>query len=457
VTPSGVGAVAGSSAARLRVDTVADRLRAAHPEALVVSVSLKDRAAILPAGKHPSHVLWFDPALDTFVTSTAFEQAFPAWAARFGDARAVSAARSIPWELGDREWVAAHAAGPDDQPGEGDLDGLGTTFPHVARTAASFRALPAADGAVVDLALAALDAEYDPGRPTLLLLSLSASDVIGHVFGPDSWEAWDHLRKLDKRLAALLDTVDRRFGNVPVLLAGDHGNLSMPEIAPVRAGVSCPTPERPSPPPDPFGRPCTPGVRVEANVLERELAAAAAHALGEGRWVAGIADPYLFLTAEARALGTGRRARLDQAVRATFAKHPDGVEQLLDTRMLAEQCPRVLAEAKGVPERARAGEDVLTLVCRSWAPVAAAGDYYVVPRLGSSFDGEIVRGKGASHGSPAVYDRTVSMLVRAPGLVDANAVIDEPVDFSAFSALVAAFVGLDAREPRDILRAHVAK
>ena len=232
VTPSGIGKTASSSASRLRADTVADRLRAAHPEAFVVSVSLKDRAAILPAGKHPSHVIWFDPSLDTFVTSTAFEQVFPRWAAPHGDAQAVARARSIPWELGDRAWVAAHAAGPDDQPGEGDLDGLGTTFPHVARTAASFRALPAGDSAILGIALAALEAEYDPAKPTLLLLSLSASDVIGHVFGPDSWEAWDYLRKLDTKLAALLDTLDRSFGPVPVLLSADHGNLSMPELPP---------------------------------------------------------------------------------------------------------------------------------------------------------------------------------------------------------------------------------
>ena len=165
----------------------------------------------------------------------------------------------------------------------------------------------------------------------------------------------------------------------------------------------------------------------------------------------------MFLTPAARALAADRRARLDLAVRAVFDKHRDGVEQLIDTRMLAERCPGVVANAKGVPARARVGEDVMTLVCRAWAPVTGAGDYYIVPRLGSFFDGEIVSRKGASHGSPHLYDRTVSMLVRAPGLIDAGIIIDDPVDFSAFAALEAAFVGLDARAPRDILGAHVAR
>ena len=139
----GPRSVPGSSAARLHVDTVADRLRAANPKALVVSVSVKDRGAILPAGKHPTHVLWFDSSLDSFVTSTAFASAFPPWAQGIGDAKSVALARTKPWELADPAWVKAHAAGPDNQAGEGDLEGLGITFPHVARTPAGFRALPA--------------------------------------------------------------------------------------------------------------------------------------------------------------------------------------------------------------------------------------------------------------------------------------------------------------------------
>jgi len=442
----GLRSVPGSSPARLRVDTVADRLRVASPKALVVSVSVKDRGAILPAGRHPTHVLWFDSSLDSFVTSTAFANAFPSWAQGIGDTKSIVLARSKPWELTDAAWVEAHAAGPDNQPGEGDLEGLGVTFPHVAKTAAAFRALPAGDEAIVKLGLAAIAAEYDPSRPTLLLLSMSASDVIGHVFGPDSWEAWDHLRKLDATLATLLEALDARIGApVTVLLSADHGNISMPEISPERAGVKCSG--------DPFERPCTTGSRLGPNALRDELIAATRTVLGKGHWVAGLADPYVFLTPEARALPADRRALLDKTIRAALAKHA-GIADVLDTRTLATRCPEVLVHARGVPDRARLGEDVLTLVCRSWS--ADAGDYYVLSRLGSFFDGELVIGKGTSHGTPYPYDRTVSMLVRAPGLIEGGAVLEDPFDFSVFAALEAAFVGLDARAPRDILEAHRA-
>jgi hypothetical protein len=286
---------------------------------------------------------------------------------------------------------------------------------------------------------------------------MSASDVIGHVFGPDSWEAWDQLRKLDARLEALIEALDRRVGGpVPVLLAGDHGNLSMPEISPARAGVSCPSSGQTNAPRDPYGRPCSVGVRLEPRALERELADAARAALGDGPWIAGLADPYLFLTPEGRALSGKRRAALDDAIRRTLGRHAEGLADVIDAETLAKRCPDVLAHAKKAPARAQAGEDVMTLVCRAWSPVAGAGDYYLVPRIGSSFDGEIVSGKGASHGSPQLYDRTVSLLVRAPGAIEAGAVVEDAVDFSVFAALEPSLVGLDSRAPRDVLEAHVA-
>ena len=453
VGPDGPRAGVGWSAARLRVDNVADRLRAARPDALIVSVSVKDRGAILPGGKHPTHALWFDAALDSYVTSTAFAQTYPKWAVGIGDTKAVVAARSKPWVLTDAAWVKAHAATPDAQAGEGDLDGLGVTFPHVAKTAAAFRVLPASDEMTIKLGLAAIEAEYDPSRPTLLLLSMSSSDLLGHIFGPDSWEAWDHLLKLDASLAGLFEALDRRAGApVSVLLSADHGNISMPELAASRPG--CARPLRLPSALTTYGWPCAPGERLGPNALRDELIAAAKLALGPGRWIAGFADPYVYLTPEARALPEDRLAVLDKAVRVTLAKHK-GIAEVFDTGMLALTCPSLLAAASPVPARARSNVDgLLTLVCRAWPP--GTGDYYVVPAPGSFFDSDLVVAKGASHGTPYLYDRTVSMLVRAPGAIDAGAVIDDPVDFSVFAALEAAFVGLDKRAPREILDAHRA-
>ncbi|MBX3211582.1 MAG: alkaline phosphatase family protein [Labilithrix sp.] len=450
VVPDGVLASPGSSAARLRVETVADRLRRAHPDALVVSVSLKDRGAIMPAGKQPSVAIWFESALGTFATSTAFASSFPQWAEPLAGPRAIERARAAPWTPSDPAWLARHAGEGDAGPGEGDLDGLGTVFPHVARTNAAFRAMPATDALLFELALAAASAEHDPKKPTLLLLSLSASDVIGHVFGPDSWEAWDHLYKLDAALGRFLAALERRVGDVSVVLSADHGNSSMPEVVRARRPPAC---DGPAPPVDPYERPaCTSGVRITPHELQRELKAEADKALGtRAPWILGVAAPYVFLTEEGRALPEPKRATLDAAIRRVFARRKGAVAEIHDVRTLARTCPETLARARGVPDRARPGEDILTLVCRSWSPGSGAGDFYMVPRSGSYFDGELVAGKGASHGGPYLHDRTVPLLVRAPGAVDAGAVIADPVDFTAYSRILGALLGLDAEPPRVVL------
>jgi hypothetical protein len=426
VTSAGISDSPGSSAARLLVPTVADRLRAARPDATILSVSLKDRGALLPAGKAPTHALWFDARVGAFVTSTAIEKTLPAWASAIGDVRAVARARGEVWEPTDRRWLSSFA-GPDDAPGEGDLDGLGTTFPHVAKTNAAFRAMPASDAMILDLALAGVKAEYRPDKPLFVLLSMSASDVIGHTFGPRSWEAWDQLRKLDAALGRFVDALEAHVGSpVQVVVSGDHGNIPMPW------GQRAP--------------------RLEPTALGRELRDEAARALGSGDWVTGVSDGYVFLSDAARGLGEPKRAALDAAVRRVLVeRHRAETAEVFDGRELAKRCPDVLGRASGVPERAEGGEDLLTLVCRSWRP-DAAGDYYVVPRPGSFFDGEIVPGKGGGHGTPYLYDRTVPLFVRgAPGAMEPGRDIEDPVDFTAFSGLEAAFLGLERRTPEEVL------
>src|SRR5262249_33494910 len=160
----------GSSAAMLAAPTLADALRAAHPDAVIVSLSLKDRGAIMAGGAHPTASIRYDKGAGRFVTSTAFAKALPSSAP----------ASPLPHEAGtvvDAAWVTAHAATPDPQAGEGGLGGMGIVFPHamtgIEAPANAFRASPFADEALLTMALAALDAEKAGEHPALLALSLS--------------------------------------------------------------------------------------------------------------------------------------------------------------------------------------------------------------------------------------------------------------------------------------------
>jgi hypothetical protein len=433
----------GSSARILTSDTVADRYRAAHSGAVIVSLSLKDRGAIFGGGRHPTAVLWYDRSLDRFVTSTAFPP-FPAWAEPLDVPTAV---RAEPWALLDEPWVRRHAATPDGQAGEGLLDGRSITFPHdIAHAGAppkAFSGSPAADAAILQLALVALDAERAAGGTRLLALSLSANDYVGHAFGPDSWEAWDELRRLDAGLARFFAALDERFGpnGWSAVLAADHGVTTMPEAALVPAARPwCKLADAAA---DRWQRPCSPVGRLFASALEEELAGVAESVLHKKGLVAGIIDPYVYLTRDARALGPPDRARLVAALVAALEKHPE-VARVVDTAKLPGSCP---PESDG-------GLDAL--VCRSFVP-GRAGDLYVVVRPGSFFDPDWIEGRGTSHGSPYLFDRSVPLIVRAPGRAAAGRTIDEPIGYRAFARALSSLLAVEAPDAETASAVDVTK
>lgn len=433
VTPTETADATSSSIARLRVDTVADALRERHPDAVIVSVSLKDRGAIFGGGRHPDATLWYDPRRGSFVTSTAFATRFPAWAAEVGSAQAILAARPEAWTLLDPAWVREHAATPDAQPGEGDLDGWGTTFPHAfansTRQGGALRASPFGDEAVLRVARAAVANTRRPGQPMLLAISLSSNDYIGHVFGPDSWEAWDQLRRLDASLGRFFTELDGLVGasGWSLVLSGDHGMTPLPELA-GRDGAQ--TWCRPGAA-NPWERGCTPPSRLDPDAMGPELQASAVTALGPGAWVSGVVDPFVYLTAEARALPAPRRQLLLDTLSRQLRTHPE-VERVVDAQTVPDACP--------------AGEAVEALICRS-IPRDSGAALFVQVRAGAFFDAGYTLGAGASHGSPYLYDRAVPLLVRAPGRVDAGVTLDEPVPFTRFRETVETLLGISGATP----------
>jgi hypothetical protein len=426
VTAEGPTDAVGSSIARLRVPTLADQLREAHPDAVIVSVSLKDRGAIFGGGRRPDATLWYDPGRDTFVTSTAFGQALPAWAREHGTPEALRALRATPWVPLDEDFVRAHARTPDAQPGEGDLDGWGTTFPHdfarARRPGGALRASPRGDQAVLTLAGDAVEHARVRGRPMLLAVSLSSNDYIGHVFGPDSWEAWDQLRQLDGALGTFFRRLDALVGEGgwSLVLSADHGIVGMPEVWDV-ASAWCVDGGR-----DAWERPCGVGGRLDPDAVGRALQSAAEAALGPGAWVLGVADPYVYLTPEAEALAPERRARMLEALRARARAYTE-VERVVD--------------AANVPERCAEDETVEALLCRS-IPAQSGAVLYLQARAGVFFDAGYTLGQGTSHGSPYLFDRAVPLLVRDPGREPAGRVVEEPQPFTRYRAFAERFLGL---------------
>jgi arylsulfatase A-like enzyme len=419
----------GSSLAVLRVETLADAFVASVRDAQVLSFSLKDRGALLAAGRRPVAALWLDPESQSFVTSTAFPSP-PPWLIPLADRGAVERARDGGWSLpdADRAWVIAHARTADDQPGEGDYAGLGAVFPHPIGSAKAVRATPVGDRLVFALAAAAVRVAAENGRPTLLALSLSSNDYVLHVFGPHSWEAWAELLELDRQLGGFLAAADRAVGpdNYAVMLTSDHGGTAIPELTGA-ADPWCPAPasER-----DRWERGCDPRRRLMPQEVAAQIEVAIARTLGEGSWVAGVAAPFVTLTPRGRGLGVADRARLVAAVRGASARL--GIDEVVDVRAAAGPCPNEATSRAA-------------LICRTILPDGPADLYFVV-HPGVFFDPDVAPGAGMNHGSPYLYDRSVPLLIRAPGRVAAGRVREAPVSFAVFARTAASLLGM--RAPR---------
>ncbi|HYP88282.1 MAG TPA: alkaline phosphatase family protein, partial [Polyangiaceae bacterium] len=414
---------ASSSAASLGADTLADALRAQRPDAQIVALSLKDRASIPGGGRKPDAAVWFDPAREHFVTSTAFAEQMPA----FVTACNAELERELrgSWQPLDARWLEQNAPTADAQAGEGDF-GLGIRFPyHLSRAdhrGVVFRGEPAADRAVLGLARAALaeltnDSQHD--HPLLIVLSFSAFDYVGHVHGPDSWESWELLRELDGELKVFFAELDARFGErLGILLSADHGTTPLPETAgdpKARPWCGAATDDR-------YQRPCDKGERLLRDEIELRLRQVARRVLGAGNFVRDVVEPFAYWAPAVAALPSQRREALEKAAITDLEKHP-GISRVLVSRRFGATCPP------------SSDESIEALVCRSLSD--GAGDLYIVPKPGSFFDPSLVRAHGINHGSPYLYDRTVPLLLRTPRLASTGIRLDErlrPADFTATAA-----------------------
>jgi predicted AlkP superfamily pyrophosphatase or phosphodiesterase len=225
----------GASPRRFTGTTLADWLRAANAQTRVLSVSMKDRAAILPIGRSRSDVYWYSPD-GRFLTSTYYRDSLPEWVNRFNDT-------GMSQRYGGKQWtlLLPESAYPEPDSVPAESDGEGFTFPHPLpadgfEAASLVRATPFIDDLVVSFALegvTALKLGTGPGTD-LLAVSLSATDVIGHRFGPDSREIHDQVLRVDRAVGTLIDSLFKLRDSTTITIAftADHGAGSIPEIAP---------------------------------------------------------------------------------------------------------------------------------------------------------------------------------------------------------------------------------
>ena len=219
--------------------TVGDVLKQKSPESRVVAVAFKDRSAILMAGHRGDAAYWYETSGGNFITSTYYMNKAPVWLEEWNSQRLADRYAGQKWtRLLEEENLYERYAGPDAIEGEWDRKDI--VFPHSIRGTPPERGFyddlgrtPFADELTLSVALEAmrahqlgLDASTD-----ILAIGFSATDIVGHTYGPESQEVMDQLLRLDLILENLFQEIEASVGldDTLVVLTADHGVLPLVE------------------------------------------------------------------------------------------------------------------------------------------------------------------------------------------------------------------------------------
>lgn len=222
----------------LLVTTVTDELKiATNFRSKVISVSQKDRGAILPGGHTANGSYWYDSKSGNYITSTHYMSDLPYWVKDFNNRKLPSAYLEKDWNtLYPIETYTESTA--DDKKYERPFKGEKTaSFPHLFKQYAGnnyemLTSMPYGNTFTLEFAKSAIAAENlgKSGNTDFLAISLSSTDYVGHQFGPNSIEIEDTYLRLDKDLEAFFKYLDKEVGkqNYLLFLTADHAATHVP-------------------------------------------------------------------------------------------------------------------------------------------------------------------------------------------------------------------------------------
>ena len=398
---------------RFRGTVLGDWMRFANPRARLLSVSRKDRAAILPLGRAKGEAYWYAPKSAMFTTSRWYADTLPSWVQQFN-------ARRLPQSYAGKTWElllpATSYAEADSVAVESH--GRGFTFPHrvpddAGALGEALKDFPMMDDITLQLALEGVrvrELGADSSRTDFLAVSLSTTDAVGHRYGPDSRELHDHLLRVDRYLGTFLDSLFRLrdSSSITFSLTADHGVAPFPDASLVSRYRSAPA-----------GRVMLASI---VRPLYESLAKAGVESAGY-QWDAGVLylDPVHFARA---------RVNRDSVARA-FARRVASTPGVMRADVYADLVKR------------GAGADGIT---RRWlhmfpadVPVAVVVTLKPFWYLGAVQE--------ASHGTPHDYDSRVPVLFSGAGVKPGR--YEDTVRVVDIAPTLAAILSLRAMEVLD--------
>jgi predicted AlkP superfamily pyrophosphatase or phosphodiesterase len=416
IIPPLSGKKKGVSPERLLSPALADALKqATRGKARVVSLSLKDRSAVLPGGKRPDACYWLDKD-GNFVTSLFYRDRLHPWVRVANQCRLSERWYGTTWTRLRSGMDYERWSGPDDAPGEA-YAGVRRTFPHPLAGKASLpdRSYQAAlamspygNDLLLDMARRAIDAEGLGTRdtPDLLAISFSSNDLVGHCWGPDSQEVLDTTLRSDLVLRALLSHLDRRVGRGRyfVALTADHGICPLPEASRTR-GLDA--------------------QRIDPRLMWREAGAhlSKTFAIQKARWFESTHDKGAYLNRAVLRQHRLEQARVEYELAGWLRRQPGVAAVYTRTALL-------LGEPGGDP--------IGRKVWRSFH-AARSGDVLLVEKPLYLFTTYLA---GTNHGTPHPYDTHVPLIVSGPGI--RPGIRSEPVTPQAAAVILARSLGIAA-------------
>ncbi len=217
----------------LLATTITDELLlATNFRSKVIGISLKDRAAILPAGHRPTGAFWIDDTSGDFVTSSWYMNSLPSWVQQFNNRKLPKTYMEKGWETlypidtyiqSTKDEVVWERPFPKDKK---------TSFPYDTKrfyedNPGLIRNTPFGNTLILEFAKAALAAnEMGKGNETdFLSINCASTDYVGHQFSTNSVEIEDTYLRLDRDLENFFTYLDKTIGkdNYLLFLTADHG------------------------------------------------------------------------------------------------------------------------------------------------------------------------------------------------------------------------------------------
>ncbi|MFN5877021.1 MAG: alkaline phosphatase family protein [Ignavibacteria bacterium] len=378
------------NAGKLLVPTLGDMLKQRSPKSKTVGIALKDRAAILMAGKGASACVWYDAEAQQFATSASYPN--PTWLKNVNSRVRTTRYAQRVWGL-----QIPDSLGPalDLIYGEGRHPNGDSAFPYEMpaasdkRFSVSFLLSPFSMDFLFDAALLAIEREK-LGRDKhtdLLCIGVSTTDYIGHLYGPDSREIQELYLHADLAMERLINRLDKAVGrkNYVLVVTSDHGVAPIPEVLKVLAEQQ---------------HVIVDAGRISKAELKSITDSAVASKLGPkesgGSYVKQAFEPSIYLDVPRRN-STDYAVAVNAAVEA-LRKHP-GLEVVVSSLDLA---------ANRKPEMIN--DTTWAYVRKSYHP-ERSGDIVLYPKRYW-----IIGGNVATHGTPHDYDRWVPMMFLGGGL-----------------------------------------